>query len=156
MVCSLKVSASFRKVGVVLRPLALQTRSTYVALTDSLCTDPRVAAGVVVIGCPDFLALMSARAGPEKLHLRMPPTFVELLEKLAPNPAELAKKDILILKGDEDRLVPWEASQEVVENLRKNSKGQVEVVGYPGVGHAYPDAMVEKVADWVRDWRERH
>lgn len=96
---------------------------------------------------------MSLRAGGERKDIRLPKTFLELVTNLDPQVEELSKKDLLILKGDEDPLVPWTASQDFVSRLPSD---KTEVVGYPGVGHAYPQAMLEKFTEWVVQWRRRH
>ena len=110
-------------------------------------TDDRVKAGVAVIGCPTFPALMIPRAE-EKREERLPQAFLDLVAKLDPKLDIISKKDLLILKGDEDLLVPWKASEEFVSKL---PKGRVEVIGYP-CGHAFPDAMLEKSAGWIVNW----
>jgi len=112
-----------------------------------------VTAGVVVIGCPDFKSLMLQRAGEQDREARLPQAFLDIVVKLDPRLETVSTKDLLILKGDDDNLVPWSASQRFVSALPPE---KVEVVGYPGVGHAFPDAMLKKSAAWIVDWRRRH
>jgi predicted esterase len=96
---------------------------------------------------------MIPRAGEEKKEERLPKAFLELVATLDPKLDVISKKDMLILKGDEDKLVPWEASEEFVGKLPKD---KAEVVGYPGVGHAFTDTMLEKSAGWIVEWCAKH
>ena len=114
--------------------------------------DERVSAGVVIIGCPEYAKLIIPRAG-EKKEQRLPQAFLDLVGELDPKLGVISKKDVLILKGDEDQLVPWEASDQFVNKL---SKDKAEVVGYPGIGHVFTNAMLEKSASWIVDWSAKH
>ena len=96
---------------------------------------------------------MLQRAGEQDREARLPPAFLELVSKLGPSPDVLSRKDVLILKGDDDQLVPWSASQGFVSVLPPD---KAEVVGYPGVGHAFTGEMREKSAEWIVQWRLRH
>jgi len=128
--------------------VSLGGHETYLVLSD----DERVKAGVAVIGCPTFPALMIPRATRDKRDERLPKAFLDLVAKLDPKLDVISKKDILILKGDDDQLVPWEASEDFVSKL---SKDKAEVVGFP-CGHAFPDEMLEKSASWIVDWCGKH
>ena len=105
-----------------------------------------------MIGCPTFPALMIPRATEEKREERLPQAFLDLVAKLDPKLSIISKKDILILKGDQDLLVPWKASEEFVSKLPKDKS---EVIGYP-CGHAFTDEMLEKSANWIVDWCKKH
>jgi hypothetical protein len=96
--------------------------------------------------------LMLQRTGERDRETRLPHAFLELVSKLGPKPDVLSKKDLLILKGDEDQLVPWSASQGFVSLLPKDKAG---VIGFPGVGHAFTDEMRDESAEWIVDWRRR-
>jgi hypothetical protein len=115
-------------------------------------TDDRVKAGVAIIGCPTFPVLMIPRATAEKKEERLPKGFLDLVAKLDPKLDVISKKDMLILKGDDDLLVPWEASEEFVSKLPKD---KAEVIGFP-CGHAFTDDMLEKSASWIVDWCGKH
>ena len=82
----------------------------------------------------------------------LPKSFLDTVAQLDPQVGKVSLKDLLILKGDDDPLVPWSASEAFVSRLPPD---RVEVVGYPGVGHAFPDVMLEKSADWIVGWRRR-
>ena len=98
-------------------------------------------------------ALLIPRAGQEHKDKRLPPAFLATIAELDPQLERVSKKDLLILKGDEDPLVLWSASESFVSKLPPS---RTEVVGYPGIGHAYPDAMKEKCAEWIVHWRRKH
>lgn len=130
----------------------ISSTSSFLVIDLTTPPDPRVAAGVVVIGCPDYIRLMTQRAGEQDRLVRLPPAFLDLVSKLDPTVENVSKKDVLILKGDDDPLVPWSASEPFVSSLPKE---RAEVVGYPGVGHAFPKEMLEKAAGWIVEWRRR-
>jgi predicted esterase len=96
------------------------------------------------------MILRAHGADKEKL---LPKAFLDLVASLDPKLDVISKKDMLILKGDDDQLVPWEASEEFVSKLPKD---KAEVVGYPGVGHAFTPEMQERSAKWIVDWCTRH
>jgi predicted esterase len=96
------------------------------------------------------MTLRAQEGDKEKL---LPQTFLNLVASLDPKLDVISKKDMLILKGDEDKLVPWEASEEFVSKLPKD---KAEVVGYPGVGHAFTPEMQERSAKWIVGWCTRH
>src|SRR5436305_13599162 len=97
--------------------------------------------------------LMLHRAEEQDREARLPPSFLALVSKLGPSPDVLSRKDLLVLKGDDDQLVLWSASQGFVSLLPPD---KAEVVGYPGVGHAFTVEMREKSAEWIVQWRLRH
>ena len=96
---------------------------------------------------------MIQRAGEQDRETRLPRSFLGLVSKLGPKPDVLSRKDLLILKGDDDQIVPWSASQGFVSLLPKD---KAEVIGFPGVGHAFTDEMRDKGAEWIVDWQQRH
>ncbi|PVH98006.1 hypothetical protein DM02DRAFT_61821 [Periconia macrospinosa] len=68
----------------------------------------------------------------------------------------LQGKKILNLSGKIDKLVPYAAGEPFLD-VFKNALAedptleiQLEDVLFDGVGHAFPQAMVEKSADWIR------
>lgn len=97
-------------------------------------------------------ALLIPRAGEELKDKRLPPSFLAIVARLDPQLELVSRKDLLILKGDEDASVPWSASEAFVSRL---PPAKTEVVGYPGVGHAYTEVMVEKCVDWIVKWRRQ-
>jgi predicted esterase len=95
---------------------------------------------------------MIPRATEEKREERLPNAFLDFVAKLDPKLDVVSQKDVLILKGDQDVLVPWAASEKFVSSLPND---KAEVVGYP-CGHAFPAEMLEKSASWIVDWCGKH
>lgn len=93
---------------------------------------------------------MTPRAGRD-VEMLLPADFVKTVRALAPRVEEVSKKDILILRGENDLLVPWSASESFVGQLPAS---KTEVVGFPGIGHQLYGGMVEKTVDWIHNWRQ--
>jgi hypothetical protein len=94
---------------------------------------------------------MIPRVGDRKATC-LPRPFLDLVSQLNPRVEKVVTKDVQILKGDEDGPVPWSASEAFMARLPRD---RVEVVGFPSVGHEFPDDMAVKAASWIVDWRER-
>ena len=120
--------------------------------------EPRVKTGISIIGCPDYLRLMTQRAVKRKQDVEkcFPATFKEALKGFDPasvldqghNP--FTGKQIQILSGKDDKLVPWKTSQEFVEEkLDVGVEGVKEVKLYDGIGHECCDDMVEDMASFI-------
>jgi len=132
----------------------------------ALKTDPRITVGVPIIGCPDYLALISGRAelaGVKFEPPHMPQSLLELIQRDDPaaSPCDASSspssnpffgKKILVLSGEADPLVPWSASEGFVEKLYVGDKGTKKVVIAPGVGHTCTPEMVNMMAEFV--WEE--
>lgn len=58
-------------------------------------------------------------------------------------------KKVLILSGADDKLVPWSASQEFVEQMNVGN-GIKEVNLQAGVGHECTNEMVEAASEFLR------
>jgi predicted esterase len=82
-------------------------------------------------------------------------SFKETVQKLDPpflirdgeNP--FLGKRVLVLSGEIDRLVPWDASKEFVERLEVGQDGVKKVSLYRGVGHECTDEMVKEMAEFI-------
>ncbi|KAJ6460411.1 Alpha/Beta hydrolase protein [Mycena vitilis] len=122
--------------------------------------EERIKLAIPIIGCPDYLGLMRGRAAQRGIAIE-PPHFPESLRNVleaqaltalpykntgAENPF-LGKK-MLVLSGEADRVVPWTASQTVVEGLEVGT-GTKDVVVYEGVGHTVTPAMVDAAVRFV-------
>ncbi|THH16654.1 hypothetical protein EW146_g4015 [Bondarzewia mesenterica] len=130
--------------------ISLGGHSTWLALRN----DPRIAIGVPVIGCPDYLRLLTFRAQGANIPLLppyLPSALFSLLRKDDPaavafrssRPAEnpFIGKKVLVLSGGADQLVPWDASREFVEGLEVGEAGRKKVVVEKDTGHAYTETM---------------
>ena len=58
-------------------------------------------------------------------------------------------KKILVLSGQDDKVVPWSAAKEVVEKVNVGQGGVKEIFVEPGVGHDFSPAMVKEAARFV-------
>lgn len=112
-------------------------------------------------GCPDYLALMSERAvlngipfGPPYI----PQTFLCIISQqdAAAAPYSISDsfnpfygKNILVLAGAEDKLVPWSASKAFVDDLTVGPDGAKEVILEPGVGHECTQEMVREMSRFI-------
>jgi hypothetical protein len=122
--------------------------------------DERITWGCPIIGCPSYLELMVDRLRRYKLPAEppyLPASFVKAVQRHDPGcqwralkviPPSLKGKNILVLSGGIDQLVPWSASEEFVSTLEKES-GIVQVKVYEGVGHEYPQIMMDDLYDWA-------
>jgi len=142
--------------------ISLGGHSTWMCLKN----DPRISVGIPIIGCPDFLKLMSKRAIDHGLHVG-PPTFPDSLVQWvkstdpASSTADITSsskelnpfvdKRILVLSGGADMLVPWEASKDFVDALYvdHNRGGVKQVFVQDGAGHECTEEMASKLAEFV-------
>ncbi|KAG5639992.1 hypothetical protein DXG03_001893 [Asterophora parasitica] len=124
----------------------------------SLATDKRIKTGIPIIGCPDYIKLITYRAQQVGVELEgptFPKSFRDTIEALDPpflgqgteNP--FIGKRILVLSGEADRLVPWEASKAFVDKLDVGKDGVKTVILHPGVGHKCTDMMVKQTAEFI-------
>ncbi|KAH9848431.1 Alpha/Beta hydrolase protein [Lenzites betulinus] len=153
--------------------ISLGGHATWIVLKD----EPRVKLGIPIIGCPDFLTLISARAAEHNLALAPPHFPAPLLAYVrARDPAATPHtagapaganpfrgKKVLVLCGAADALVPWKASERFVGELdvgegeggegEGGKEGGVkEVWVEEGVGHRCSEGMVRRVGEFL--WRE--
>jgi len=145
--------------------ISLGGHSTWTCLRN----DSRISIGIPIIGCPDFLKLMSKRAIDNGLPFG-PPTFPDSLLQFikSTDPAAstpditsslkdanpFVDKRILVLSGGADKMVPWEASKAFVEALHvdANRGGVKQVFVQDGVGHECTQEMTSRLAAFVRDF----
>ncbi|GJE97372.1 alpha/beta hydrolase [Phanerochaete sordida] len=123
--------------------------------------EPRLALGIPIIGCPDYLHLISRRAAASGIAFEPPyipanflayvrahdPPYAPYTTAGATNP--FTGKKVLVLSGGDDPIVPWESSDEFVQKLEVGEDGTKKVVVYPGVGHKCTEDMVKEVCDFV-------
>jgi len=123
--------------------------------------EPRLGLGVPIIGCPDYLHLMSRRAETSGIAFEppyVPASFLAYVRANDPAYAPYTKPDasnpflgkkILVLAGAEDTVVPWESSEEFVKNLEVGPNGVKKVIVYPDVGHRCTEEMVKETSDFI-------
>ncbi|KAI9056811.1 alpha/beta-hydrolase [Trametes sanguinea] len=131
-----------------------------------LKNDPRVKLGIPIIGCPDYLALMSARAAAHRIPLGPPHFPASLLAYIrahdpaaAPHTSAAARaenpfwgKKVLVLCGAADEIVPWAAGERFVRELEVGEEGRKEWEVEEGTGHRCSEGMVRRAAEFL--WRE--
>jgi len=135
---------------------SLGGHSSWIALSQ----DPRIKTGIPMIGCPDYVRLMTGRAGKYDIDTSKAPYFPEsfkvLLKRVdvasicAAGAQPFRGKQVLVLSGGADHLVPWKASQEFVENtLDVGSDGVKKIIVYDDVGHECTNTMIDEAAAFV-------
>ncbi|KAK0495303.1 Alpha/Beta hydrolase protein [Armillaria luteobubalina] len=139
--------------------VSLGGHSTWISLSQ----EPRLTIGIPIIGCPDYLTLMSARADKFGISLEkssyLPDSLLALIQRSDPastpytsgnssNPF-LGKK-ILVLSGADDLLVPWSASEPFVNGLVVGENGVKHVFVQEGAGHKCTPEMVQQLVEFVR------
>ncbi|KAG7089649.1 hypothetical protein E1B28_011311 [Marasmius oreades] len=138
--------------------ISLGGHSTWI----SLAQEPRITFGIPIIGCPDFLTLMTERAKKFNISLEgseyLPDSILGLIRKSDPvttpsrrsdpsNP--FLNKKILVLSGGNDTLVPWRTSEYFVNELEVGRKGYKEVYVHPEAGHEFTKEMEKKMIDFL-------
>lgn len=148
--------------------VSLGGHSAYLAMLH----EPRITAGVVVIGCPDYARLMQHRAEKSRLECGVEGLFrsKEFPENLLGVVAEfdpaalgvdeiirrglLDGKKILTLSGGADKLVPSACGEPFLKSLKEaysdgRLKGELTDVVYPGIGHECTSEMVRELSRFV-------
>ncbi|KAH8093702.1 Alpha/Beta hydrolase protein [Cristinia sonorae] len=130
----------------------------------SLRFEPRIRIGISIIGCADFITLMSARAKQSGIPFAppyVPDSLVEIVKVTDPVHANYEASDesnpfigkkILALAGADDQLVPFAATQSFFDHLNVGNTGYKRAVVAPGVGHACTPDMVKEMAEFL--WHE--
>lgn len=141
----------------------------------SLLHEPRITAGVVVIGCPDYLALMAHRAarsgiagGVTGAAREFPEDLTEVVKGVDPaamGVGEIVRrgllqgKKVLTLSGGADRLVPVACAEGFWGEVRAARErgewtGEWRDVVCEGVGHECTPEMVRELSKAVNRWVE--
>jgi len=133
--------------------------STWLALS----TDPRLEIGIPIIGCPDYLKLMSLRAKESSLTLEppyLPNSLLSLIRRVDPVSLPYSSEDswnpflgkkILVLSGGQDQTVPWSSSREFVEQLQVGKQGRKKSVVVEDAGHVCTSEMVAEMVQFIKD-----
>ncbi|KAF3932923.1 hypothetical protein ABW20_dc0100909 [Dactylellina cionopaga] len=146
----------------------------------NLINEPRIKAGVVVIGCPDFERIMTHRAEKSKLQSYKEGRFLgsadypkaldatvkktdpagiimtnkSITDQLRLIEERLGGKKILVLCGGADKLVPYDCSKPFLDLLKTEGKGLVDAqdIVYEGVGHECTEQMVKELVAFVSNF----
>ncbi|KAK0223016.1 Alpha/Beta hydrolase protein [Armillaria fumosa] len=138
--------------------VSLGGHSTWISLSQ----EPRLTIGIPIIGCPDYLTLISARADKFGISLEkssyLPDSLLALIQRSDPASTEYTSgnssnpflgKKILVLSGADDLLVPWSASEPFVNGLVVGENGVKRVFVQEGVGHKCTPEMVQQLVEFV-------
>ncbi|KAK1233123.1 hypothetical protein PQX77_003763 [Marasmius sp. AFHP31] len=137
--------------------ISLGGHSTWISLSQ----EPRLSFGVPIIGCPDFLLLMTERAERFGISLEgtnLPDSIIRIIRESDPvttpyhradssNP--LWGKKILVLSGGSDTLVPWRASERFVKDLKVGEKGILSSFVQPEAGHEFTKEMEQRMIEFL-------
>lgn len=148
--------------------VSLGGHSAYLAILH----EPRITAGVVVIGCPDYARLMQHRAEKSKLGCgveglfrskEFPENLLSVISEVDPaaigideiiKKGLLCGKKILTLSGGADKLVPYACGEPFLKSLKEAYSagiltGELTDVVYPGIGHECTPEMVRDLSMFV-------
>lgn len=148
--------------------VSLGGHSAYLAILH----EPRITAGVVVIGCPDYVRLMQHRAGKSRLECgvegllgskEFPENLLGVVSGIDPaaigvneilRRGLLNGKKILTLSGGADTLVPYACGEPFLASLKEaysagTLEGELEDVVYPGIRHECTSEMVGDLSKFV-------
>lgn len=125
--------------------------------------EPRVRIGIPIIGCPAYLTMLAPRALKASVPLAPPYIPTTLLSRIQSDfPSYYQSHDstlnpfigkrVLVLSGEKDRLVPWDASSAFVEGLEVGKTGRRKVRLQEGVGHEYTKEMKGALIEFF--WEE--
>ncbi|KAI8824017.1 Alpha/Beta hydrolase protein [Fimicolochytrium jonesii] len=143
--------------------ISLGGHSTFLALA----LDPRLTVGVPIIGCGDFLTLMTGRAAHMSPPIPLPPhsekyinaALLKVLKDRDPinKVDEMRGKAILIYSGAADTLVPASANIALVDKLTRayEADGKAEMfrqIVEEGAKHELTEGMKRECAAWFRRW----
>ncbi|KAL1659443.1 Alpha/Beta hydrolase protein [Schizophyllum commune] len=137
--------------------ISLGGHSTWLAVAN----DPRLTIGIPIIGCPDYMGLMSARARGNGVPVE-PPYFPDAFVKSVASRCPMSKgydkkgdsnpfygKKIFVASGAADPLVPWDRSKDFVEKLEVGDHGRKEVFVQEKTGHTCTHEMVTKIVAFL-------
>jgi hypothetical protein len=117
---------------------------------------------VALVGCADYESLLRYRATSLNLTAQaphIPERFIQHVvrkQDTIHNAQNLLRIKLLMINGQEDRLVPAECNASFVEKMRLSHTGSEgkhwASVVLPGLGHAWSDKMIQLCEQWCYDW----
>ncbi|TPX72187.1 hypothetical protein SpCBS45565_g00422 [Spizellomyces sp. 'palustris'] len=129
----------------------------------ALANDPRLQTGVSIIGCGDYLTLMTHRSQKSTPQIPLPPAseryinsqLVSVLQAHDPIHRAHAFRDkaLLLLNGGSDKLVPASCNEAFISQLGAvMDPERFDVVVEDGVKHAVTETMKERCGQWLARW----
>lgn len=89
---------------------------------------------------------------PTTLLSRITADFPSFYQSSDPSLNPFIGKKILVLSGEKDRLVPWDASSAFVEGMEVGREGRRKVRLQEGVGHEFTEEMRQALIEFF--WEE--
>ncbi|KAJ5572966.1 Alpha/Beta hydrolase protein [Penicillium hetheringtonii] len=114
-----------------------------------LADEPKIKAAIISVGCPNMHDLMVDRLGGKDIvdPIRWPDSISEYYSERDQRVARIEGKQILILNGALDKLVPSRFSVPWVEKY--GGKNDVSFNVFENSGHWFSLEMMDKVIEWV-------
>lgn len=117
---------------------------------------------MALVGCADYESLLRYRATSLNLQAQaphIPERFINQVvrkQDTIHNLQNLLSTKLLMINGQEDKVVPAECNASFVENMRLSHVGTEgkdwASFVLPGLGHAWSDKMIELCQQWCYDW----
>lgn len=127
-------------------------------------SEPRIKLGIPIIGCPNYLALMGPRAEASGYSIsapHFPPALIKYVRKHDASSVDCSSNDsfinpflgknVLVLSGGMDKLVPWSASKDFVDKLYTGD-GVKKVIVEENAGHECTPQMVQALCTFVWEY----
>ncbi|KAG8733643.1 hypothetical protein FRC11_004327 [Ceratobasidium sp. 423] len=117
--------------------------------------DPRISLLVPVIGSPSYLTLFQHRADSLGVPLAppyLPASLKREMERATPRVEAFRGKDVLVMSGAEDTLVPFEesGSREFTQRLEEAAVCRsLQVWVQPETGHTCSNEMIDRAKDFI-------
>ncbi|KAF8601524.1 alpha/beta-hydrolase [Ceratobasidium sp. AG-I] len=117
--------------------------------------DPRVSLLVPIIGSPSYLTLLGHRAAGLGIPFAppyLPNSLKRELERAQPKIDDFRDKDVLVLSGAEDTLVPYDegGSKAFVDRLKEAGVCRtLDVWVQPGAEHECTEEMIKRTTEFI-------
>ncbi|KAI9245901.1 Alpha/Beta hydrolase protein [Phascolomyces articulosus] len=129
--------------------------STFMAAAN----DPRISVAIPIVGTADFLGLLTARLKDSALSEKdyLPQKFSEIVkQRTARLDQQLKGTKLLMINGQNDKLVPSVFNHGIVSKLRTGHTGKQgqdwDFVVVPECGHEWHPVMFDLSRKWCQKW----
>ncbi|KAJ5111285.1 Alpha/Beta hydrolase protein [Penicillium argentinense] len=114
-----------------------------------LAQEPKIKAAIISVGCPNMTDLLQDRLGGKDVvdPVRWPDSISSMFRKRDEDVSKITDKQVLILNGALDTLVPSKFTKPWVENYGQQNDVSLNV--FEETGHWFSLEMMDKVVDWV-------
>ncbi|OZJ02745.1 hypothetical protein BZG36_04665 [Bifiguratus adelaidae] len=143
--------------------ISLGGHSTYLAMI----RDARLSLAIPIIAAASYTSLITSRfatAPPNANQGRdyyLPPHFLHMVteRQASTHVSRFVGKQLCVLSGGADTLVPWSCNEAFIEALRQagmsehgDDDGYLRVVVYDGVGHEVKQPMIDEAVKAIERW----